>query len=80
MQQKDTINVLWTKKAKTVHHFHHPIGHFKYLRVLYGLPSIAEHYNRCMAKLLKVWWALDMYVVIQNKGIESHMKHAKKFL
>ena len=27
-----------------------PFGHYKYLRALYGLSSIAEHYNCCMAE------------------------------
>ena len=68
------------RKPKKYTTFITSFGHFKYLRVLYGLSLIAEHYNRRMAKLLKVWWVLDLYVVIYNKDIESHMQHAKKFL
>ena len=60
-----------------------PYGRFKYLRAPYGLSSIAEHYNRCMAEALE---GLTGYrrivddIVIFDKDPQQHVMHVKQFL
>ena len=60
-----------------------PFGRFKYLRAPYGLSSIAEHYNRCMAEAFQGLTGFQRIVddiVILDKDIQSHADHVKQFL
>ena len=57
-----------------------PFGH---LRVPYGLSSIAEHYNCCMAEAFGGLLAFRRIVddmVIYGKDKERHIAHVKQFL
>ena len=60
-----------------------PFGCFKYLRAPYGLSSIAEHYNCCMAEAfegLLVFQRVMDDIVIYDKDKERHIAHVKHFL
>ena len=57
-----------------------PFGHFKYLRVPYGLSSTAEHYNRRMAEAFEGLTGFRRIVDDVIKDIESHRDHVQQFL
>ena len=60
-----------------------PFGHYKYLRALYGLSSIAEHYNRCTAEAFEGLKGLRRVVddiVIYDKDETDHVDHVRQFL
>ena len=63
--------------------FNTPFEHFKYLQVPYGLSSIAEHYNHCMAEAFEGLSGFQKIVddiIIFDKDEESHKRHVKQFL
>ena len=60
-----------------------PIGRLKYLRAPYGISSIYEHYNRCMAEALANLLGFCRIVddiVVYDSTIEDHIAHVREFL
>ena len=60
-----------------------PFGRFKYLRALYGISSILEHYNRRMAKAsvdLSGYRRIVDDIIIYNSTIEDHITYVREFL
>ena len=60
-----------------------PFGRYKYLRAPYGLSSIAEHYNRCMAEAFEGLTGFRRIVddiVIYDQDEASHIDHVRQFL
>ena len=60
-----------------------PFGRFKYLGAPYGICSISEHYDRCMAEafvgLTGFRWVVDDVIIYDDNELE-HTTHIKKFL
>jgi len=72
----DTVSQLYTT-------FITPFSCFKYLRALYGLSSIAEHYNHQMAEVfdgLTGYHCVIDDVVIYDKDKASHIAYVHQFL
>ena len=60
-----------------------PQGRFKYLRALYGLSSISEHYDRRMAEAfagLQGFRRIVDDIVIYDNNTSDHAAHVRQFL
>ena len=60
-----------------------PFGRFKFLRALYGLSSISEHYNRRMDEIfigLPGFRRVVDDVVIYDSDVTQHTQHVRQFL
>ena len=60
-----------------------PVGRFKYLRALYSILSISEHYDRCMAEAfagLSGFRQIIDDIVIYDSDATQHANHVRNFL
>ena len=71
------------KDSQTLTTFITPFGRYRYLRTLYGISSMSEHYNRRMAEAFKGLSGFRRIVdnfVIYDSNITDHISHVQQFL
>ena len=71
------------KESQLLTTFITPFGRYKYLRAPYGISSISEHYDRCMAEAftgLSGFRRIVDDIVIYDSDAVQHANHVRTFL
>jgi len=73
----------WNSKSQWLMTFIIPFGRFEYLRALYGISSISEHYDPCMVGAftgLTGFLRIVDDIVIYVNDASTHTEHVRTFL